>query len=144
MTCQAKWGIFSEEESILRRVELMANELYAANNLAEFMELLKAEHGDSNATLAAKISIGSTTIYRLLHGGAADDTTLDKIADYAGVTRDWLYKLAKGIPARPKYSRTVSMLFAVIEQAPDDIAETMLIQARALVASRKKKGAKGQ
>lgn len=113
-----------------------------AETLAEFIESLKVEQGDSNATLAAKMGVSSTTIHRLLHGGKADDETLDKIADYAGVTRNWLYALAKGIPARPKYSRTVSMLAALLEQAPPDIQESVLVMARALVESRKKKSTK--
>lgn len=121
----------------------MPKELYEAATLAEFIQLLKTEQGDSNRSLGAKIGVSGSTIHRLLRGvAAADDETLDKIADYAGVSRDWLYKLAKGIPSRPKYSRTVSMLIALLEQAPPDIQEIMLVQARALIENRKKKSAK--
>ncbi len=114
--------------------------LHEAKNLAEFIELLKTERGDSNATLGAKIGVAGSTISRLIHAEVkADDDTLDKIADYAGVTRSWLYELAKGIPARPRYSRTVSMLAALLEQAPPEIQEAVLIMARALVEDQKKK-----
>ena len=57
--------------------------LHEAENLAEFIEILKAEQGDSNATLGTKIGVAGTTIFRLLHGAKADDETLDKIADYS-------------------------------------------------------------
>lgn len=117
-------------------------ELHEAKSLQEFVELLKLEQGDSNASLGAKIGVAGTTIYRFLHGERADDETLDKIADYAGVTRDWLYALAKGTAVRPKYSRAVAMLAALLEQAPPDIQEDVLAMARALIESRKKKAAK--
>jgi hypothetical protein len=118
--------------------------LHEAENLAEFIELLKAEQGDSNATLGNKMGIGGTTVYRLLHGGKADDDTLDKIADYAGVTRTWMYALAKDMPTRPRYSRVVSMLAALLEEAPQDIQEDVLALARTLIDRRKKQSAKGQ
>jgi transcriptional regulator with XRE-family HTH domain len=120
----------------------MANDLHDAQNLAQFIEMLKSEQGDSNATLAAKIGLSSATVHRLLHGGKADDETLDKIADYAGVTRDWLYALAKGTSVRPRMSRPVSLLVALLEDAPPDIQEDVLTIARALKERRKKLGGK--
>ena len=119
-------------------------ELYEASTLAEFVSLLKAEQGDSYSTLAAKAGIAAATLHRLVAGNNADDSTLDKLSQYAGVKREWLYALAKGTEVRPRYSRTVSMLAALLEEAPPDIAEMMLIQARALVAARKKQSAKIQ
>lgn len=119
----------------------MTASLQDAKDLAEFVALLRAESGDSYKTLGAKIGISHSTLHRLENGGNADDDTLDKIADYAGVTREWLYKLAKGIPARPRYSRAVSLLIAILEQAPEDVQEETLTLARALIESRKKKAA---
>jgi transcriptional regulator with XRE-family HTH domain len=122
----------------------VVDNLHEAENLAEFVALLKSEQGDSNATLGAKMGVSSTTIYRLLHGENADDDTLDRIADYAGVTRTWLYALAKDMPTRPRYSRVVSMLAALLEEAPPDIQEDVLALARTLIDRRKKLAAKGQ
>lgn len=117
-------------------------DLHNAQTLSEFIELLKSEQGDSDHTLAAKIGVSPNTINRLRRGAKADDATLDKIADYAGVTRAWLYELAKGIPARPRYSRAVSMLIALLESAPPDVQENVLVMARALVEKQKKKSSK--
>ncbi len=117
--------------------------LNEAESLAQFVEMLKAEQGDSYTTLGAKTGIAGSTLHRIINGGKADDETLDKIADYAGVTRAWLYELAKGLPGRPRYSRTVAMLASLLEQAPPEIAEIMLVQARALIKNREKKPAKG-
>lgn len=117
-------------------------ELYEAHTLAEFVHLLKTEQGDSYASLSAKIGVGASTLHGIIQGKKADDETLDKIATFAGVTRDWLYALAKGTTVRPRYSPTVSMLAALLEQAPPDIQESVLVMARALVENRKKKGNK--
>lgn len=117
--------------------------LHDARSLGEFLERLKAESGDSNSTLAAKIGVAGSTISRLINDEVKpDDDTLDKIADYAGVTRAWLYELAKGIPSRPRYSRTVSLLAALVEQAPPDVQEDVLALARTLIERRKKAGGK--
>lgn len=120
----------------------MASSFPEVQSIAEFLELLRTEQGDSYETLSKKIRVSASTLHRLEHGGKADDPTLDKIADYAGVTREWLYALAKGTAVRPKYSRTVSLLAALLEEAPPDIAEIMLIQARALIQDRKKQSNK--
>jgi len=113
--------------------------LYDTSNLSEFIALLKSEQGDSDHTLGAKIGIAANTVNRLRHGAKADDDTLDKIAIYAGVTREWIYSLAKGTQVRPRYSRETSLLIALLEDAPSDIREEVLVLARALIGNRKKK-----
>lgn len=120
----------------------MNSDPYSAKNLAELLTLLKAERGHSNDSLAEEIGISSTTIYRLLHGGKADDSTLDTIAAYIGVTRDWMYSLAKGTSVRPRYSPTVTAIAALLDQAPADIQEDAFAIIRALIDSRKKKRTK--
>jgi transcriptional regulator with XRE-family HTH domain len=90
-------------------MQIMPN-LYEATTLAELMDILKSEQGDSDAGLAKKMGLSPNTVNRVRRGFRADDATLDKIADHIGVSRDWVYGLAKGISARPKHPRPVSML----------------------------------
>jgi len=119
-------------------------ELHEAKSLSEFLALLRAENGDSFASLARKIGVSASTLYSLENEGSPKDVTLDKVATYAGVTREWLYALAKGTEVRPRYSRTISLLATLLEEAPPDVAEEILVVARALIAARKKQSAKGE
>jgi len=74
--------------------------LYEATTLAEFVRLLKEEHGDSYATLGDKVGVSGSTLHRIAQGGTADDKTLDMLVEYANVPRTWVYELAKGIKTR--------------------------------------------
>src|SRR5262245_47571009 len=118
------------------------NELHEAKTLAEFVEYLKLEHGLSNVTLGEKVGVSSSTIHRMVHGEKADDATLDALAEYAGVTRKWIYNLAKGIDPRPRFSPTVMLLASLLEDAPEELTQDVLTMARALIKSRKSRDQK--
>ena len=68
---------------------------YEAKSLAEFVQLMKEEQGDSYARLGTKTGVGKSTLQRIAESDArADDTTIKKLADYANVPYPWLHDLA--------------------------------------------------
>jgi len=123
------------------KMQIMAT-VYDASSLAELVQMLKDEGGYSNDSLGMRIGVGSTTIFRILQGRRVDDETLDKIAVYARVTREWIYELVHGINLRTRHPPLVEQLAALLDDAPEDIQELFLIQARLIIASRKKQNAK--
>lgn len=113
--------------------------LYEATTLAEFVRLLKEEHGDSYATLGDKVGVSGSTLHRIAQGGTADDKTLDMLVEYANVPRTWVYEMAKGIKTRAQYSRITMLIASLVEQMPPDMQDAFLAQAKAVVDTRKRK-----
>jgi transcriptional regulator with XRE-family HTH domain len=113
--------------------------IHGVADLAEFLRVLKTQHGDSNDSLGAKIGIGGTTVHRILQGYNVDDKTLDKLAAYAKIPREQIYELAKGVQyAERKYSRVVTAIAEMLEQAEPEIQELFLVQVRAVLQNREK------
>jgi transcriptional regulator with XRE-family HTH domain len=118
------------------------NRLSEAEDLVSFLKLLKEEQGDSFRSLEAKTGIASSSLARISHGGKADDATLDKLADYAGVSREYMYQLAKGLKPSRRRSPVVALVAALLEELPQDIQDAFLIQARAYADIVKKRSQK--
>ena len=113
----------------------------SVSNATTLVELIEALKGDtmSNAALADKMGVGATTVHRMLNGFAVSDTVLEHVANYAGLSRERVFSLAKGLrsvvePVR--FSPTVETLARVVEKLPSDLQELLLIQARALSDAR--------
>ena len=113
---------------------------YEAQTLAEFVQLLKLEQGDSYAKLGEKTGAGKSTLHRVAESGAkVDDETIKKLADYANVPYPWLHDLAHPELRRPaRFSKTTLLVADLIEQLPEDLQQIMLAQIRATVDNRRK------
>ncbi len=124
-----------------RQMLRLMKSIFEAKNLAEVMQWLKEEHNYSNEQLAERIGdIGQTTIWRLLHGEipVPEPKTLDQIAQYAHVPREWLYGLAYNLQERPVYSKRALAVLGMLESLSEETQENFFVQVRAVVDRRKK------
>lgn len=113
--------------------------LLEAKSVAEFIELLKAEQGDSYASLGDKVGVDGSTLHRLVNSSRkADDDTLDKLAEYANVPRQWLYRIAGKPVERPRYSAITMTIANIIERLEPEDQESVLAMVDTLARSRKK------
>lgn len=112
--------------------------LAEAATIAELVKALKEEGGDSYASLSAKSGINASTLHRMAHGKQVGDTTLDRLADYAHMTREYVYSLAKGLREPRRRSTSVALVAAILEEFPAEVQELFLVQARAYADLRKK------
>src|SRR5215472_828390 len=110
----------------------MANSIYDAKTIDELLNRLREERSLSYREMAAQLKVSHATVNALARGQyRPDPETLDKLATFAGLTREFVYELAYGIKMHGTFSRKVTELATMLEAAPEDV---QAIAADALIA----------
>lgn len=98
-----------------------------------FLEIC-TERGESPNGVAKKIGIASCSVTSWKNGGSPRDSTLLKIADYFGVSVDYLLGKEEKPTNDGELSETEKQLIDALRDVPDDMRE---VAFRAAVASLK-------
>ncbi len=127
------------------QARLPMKSIYESTSIADVIGFLKESANLSNARLAEQMGLSKATVQRLGTMHKAEDhrpepEMLDKLAAYSGVPREWLYEMAYKIETRRQYSKTISAIAELLEQAPADLQQMFLAQVRAALDARKKLG----
>jgi transcriptional regulator with XRE-family HTH domain len=116
----------------------MPNSIYSAQNLGEFIELFKDQSGLPFEKIAERLKISESTLYRIRRGNEVDRTTVDRIADMAHVSREWLYEIAFKTDPYKQYPPIVTGLAELVAAQPPDFQEEIDSVIRTMIALRKK------
>ena len=106
--------------------------LGGVRSLPEFIEVLN--RNESYEAIAQKTGIGATTLRRAAAGQQVSPDTLDRLAEYAGVTRERVYSIAYGLslPKRISPTETVELVARILEGLPPEVQRLFLTQVRAV------------
>jgi len=116
----------------------MAKTIYESKTVAEVVKFLLEERHLSYRELGEQLGVSQTTVGNLVNASKRPDPeTCDKLAAFAGLTREFVYELAYNIKTHPGYSRSVAEIAAILENAPPDIQDAAAAAIRAMVAARK-------
>ena len=117
----------------------MTKTIYDSKTLAEIVSFILDEQHLSYRQLAKKLGVSQTTIGNLLHAvSRPDPDTLDKLAAFSGLTREFLYELSYGVHMHPNYTRLAAEVAALIQSAPEDVQQLAAASVQAIIASRQK------
>lgn len=117
----------------------MANNVYDSKTIPDLLSFLLEDRRLTYRELAEGIGISSSAVSDLVNGNKkASPETLDKLAAFAGLTREFVYELAFGIRAHPGYSRLVAEVAALLEKSPEDVQQLAAAAVEAIIATRKK------
>ena len=117
----------------------MPNTIFDSKTLAELVGFLLADQNLSYRELAERLGVSQTTVANLKTAAKRPDPdTLDKLASYAGLTREFVYELGYDIHTHPGYTRLAAEVAALIQNAPEDVQQLAAASVQAIIAARKK------